>query len=119
MSGCKDVNHLQGADAALHTRCRHLAPLRGSRIAAYLPRPHPGERGIAEHRRARCMCTCKMHACLYNMHAYLQNAHTYAQYAHTHLQYACTHTPQLPPPTLHHSDNTLAPLHPSFSLHRQ
>ena len=85
MLGCEAVNHLQGADAALHACCKHPAPLRASRMAPYLPGPHLGRGDCCAHTRA-----IQMH----------------------------TRTPLLPP-ALHHPDGTLAPLHPSLSLHRR
>lgn len=60
--GCRAVSHLQGADAALHTHCRHPAPLGGPAElggpARPRIRPDPrGAGGMAEHTRAVCTHT--------------------------------------------------------------
>lgn len=97
MLGCKAVKHLQAVGTDLHACCRHPAPLQGSHMATYLLGSLVQVGGTAAQ-------TCNMHGHVCNMHG-----HTCAICMHTCAICMHTHLPLLPP-TLHHPDDTLAPL---------
>lgn len=65
--GCRAASHLRGADAALHTHCRHPAQLWGSCRAGGPARPRIRPGDIAERTRAACSHTPPPHTLLHRL----------------------------------------------------